>query len=378
MQSILQTLFNLNNTSYWHPLIWIFGAGIVLYKMPQKTELLGGRLVQRWYGFTAILLVLPYILWAGCRTNFIDTSAYIYSFRKMPSTLSAIPGYLASNDKDQGFSVLSILCKSIGITQYQDFFLLIAVFQMLCIVSTFRKYSENFWISFFLFVASTDYLSWMHNGIRQFIAVSMIFAAFPLQVKGKYWRFALVVLLASTIHGSALLMLPFAYIMTGPVLNRKTFLMIGGVALLIPFIDNFLPMLENLLMDTQYNDVMTNGIWESDDGTNLIRVLVYSVPALVALLGRKYIRRNTNPVTNLCINASMITMAIYLISSVTSGIYIGRIPIYTTLHGYMVLPWLIDQIFEKLTARFVKLAMVLCYVAFYYYQMQNVWGLLNK
>ena len=172
-----------------------------------------------------------------------------------------------------------------------------------------------------MFVASTDYLSWMHNGIRQFIAVSMIFAAFPLQVKGKYWRFALVVLLASTIHGSALLMLPFAYIMTGPVLNRKTFLMIGGVALLIPFIDNFLPMLENLLMDTQYNDVMTNGIWESDDGTNLIRVLVYSVPALVALLGRKYIRRNTNPVTNLCINASMITMAIYLISSVTSGIY---------------------------------------------------------
>lgn len=96
--------------------------------------------------------------------------------------------------------MLSILCKSIGITQYQDFFLLIAVFQMLCIVSTFRKYSENFWISFFLFVASTDYLSWMHNGIRQFIAVSMIFAAFPLQVKGKYWRFALVVLLASTIH----------------------------------------------------------------------------------------------------------------------------------------------------------------------------------
>ena len=72
MQTILQTLFNLNNTSYWHPLIWIFGAGIVLYKMPQKTELLGGRLVQRWYWFTAILLVLPYILWAGCRTSFID------------------------------------------------------------------------------------------------------------------------------------------------------------------------------------------------------------------------------------------------------------------------------------------------------------------
>lgn len=68
----------------------------------------------------------------------------------------------------------------------------------------------------------------------------------------------------------------------------------------------------------------------------------------------------------------------YFLVALRTTIYIGRIPIYTTLHGYMVLPWLIDQIFEKLTARFVKLAMVLCYVALYYYQMQNVWGLLNK
>lgn len=376
MQSILQSLFNLNNTSYWHPLIWVFAAGVVLYKIPLKTELTGEKQVRRWYWFTAMILVFPYILWTGCRTNFIDTITYIQAFRIVPSTLAAIPSYLAANDKDQGFSVLMILCKSIGITDYHHFFMLIALFQILCVVSTFRKYSENFWISFFLFVASTDYLSWMQNGMRQFIAVSMIFAAFSLQVERKYMRFALVVLLASTIHGSALLMLPLAYVMAGPALNRKTFLMIGGVALVIPFIDSLLPVLEDLLMDTQYDDVMTNGIWENDDGTNLIRVAVYSAPALIALLGHKYICRNTEPITNLCINASMITMAIYLVSSVTSGIYIGRLPIYTTLHGYMVLPWLIDQIFEKTSARLIKLMMIIAYVAFHYYQMQIVWGLL--
>lgn len=59
MENILQTLFNLNNTSYWHPLIWIFAAGIVLYKMPHKTELLGGRLVQRWYWITAFMWAFP-------------------------------------------------------------------------------------------------------------------------------------------------------------------------------------------------------------------------------------------------------------------------------------------------------------------------------
>lgn len=378
MQTILQSAFNLRNTSYWHPLIWIFAAGILLYKMPQRTEYLGGRRVRRWYWFTAILLVFPYILWAGSRTNFIDTITYIQTFNMVPSSIAQIPAYLAYNDKDQGFSVLMIICKSLGITDYHQFFMLIAAFQMLCLVYTFRKYSDNFWISMFLFVASTDYLSWMHNGIRQFIAVCMTFAAFDLLVKRRYVPFTLIVLLASTIHGSALLMLPFAYLMTGPALNRKTIMMIFGVALIIPFIDRLLPILESVLMDTQYDDMMTNGIWENDDGTNLIRVLVYSVPALVAILGRKYVKGNQDPAINMCINASMITVAMYLVSSVTSGIYIGRIPIYTTLHGYMILPWLIDQIFEKASARLVKLMMVVCYVGFHYYQMEIIWGLFSK
>lgn len=378
MQSYMQTLFNLNNTSYWHPLIWIFAAGIVLYKMPKKTEYIGGQYVQRWYWFTAMLLTLPYILWAGCRTNFIDTMAYIQTFNKVPSSINQIPTYLEAYDKDRGFSVLMIVLKSLGVQDYHTFFMIIAVFQMVCLVYTFRKYSENFWISMFLFVVSTDYVSWMHNGIRQFIAVCMTFAAFGLMIRKRYVLFTLVVLLASTIHGSALLMIPFAYVMSGPALNRKTLLLIFGVAALIPFMDSLMPMMESVLADTQYDDIMTNGIWENDDGTNLIRVLVYSVPALVALLGRSYIRDNRDPAVNACINASMITVAIYLVSSVTSGIYIGRIPIYTTLHGYMVLPWLIDQIFEKQSARLIKVLMIAFYVAFYYYQMEIIWQLFSK
>lgn len=54
-------------------------------------------------------------------------------------------------------------------------------------------------------------------------------------------------------------------------------------------------------------------------------------------------------------------------------IYVGRLPIYTTLHGYMVLPWVIDQVFEKPSARLIKLMMVVLYVGFFYYQM-HTWG----
>lgn len=56
--------------------------------------------------------------------------------------------------------------------------------------------------------------------------------------------------------------------------------------------------------------------------------------------------------------------------------YVGRLPIYTTLHGYMVLPWVIDQIFEKSSARLIKLMVVVLYVGFFYYQMHITWNYL--
>ena len=119
---------------------------------------------------------------------------------------------------------------------------------------------------------------------------------------------------------------------------------------------------------------MTNEIWVNDDGTNIIRVLVYSVPMLIAFVGRKYVSYANNPAMNICVNCTIVTTALYMISTVTSGIYIGRLPIYTTLMGYMALPWLINHMFNRDSARLIKTAMVLLYTVFYYYQTYFTWG----
>lgn len=372
----MSTIFDLEQTSYWLLLVWIFAAGIVLYKMPKKQELVCGQIQERWYWVTAMLLVLPYILWTGYRTGGADTSAYAGAFRTAPASLADIPSIMTSGKKDPGFTVLITIMKVCGVSDYRQYFLIVAAFQMWCMVYTFRRYSTNFWISIFLFVASTDYMSWMQNGMRQFIAVCMTFAAFDLMVRRQYIRFVLIVLLAMQIHASAVIMLPLAYIMQGQALNRKTMLTIFFAVLCVPFVDRFTPILELLMEDTQYGNVMSNELWSADNGTNIIRVIVYSAPALVVFFGRRYVVRSNDPAINQCINAAIITMAIYLVSMVTSGIYVGRLPIYTTFHGYMVLPWVIDQIFEKSSARLIKLMMVVLYVGFFYYQMHFSWDYL--
>ena len=374
MTNIFAQIFNLEQTSYWLLVLWWIGAGIIIGVMPKKEALIHGQRKQQWYWFSVALMMLPYVLWSGYRSYLSDTAAYVHNFEQSAATLSAIPDVIRTSE-DWGFYSLSVVLKSLGVRTHQTYFLIMAAFQIWCMAYIFRRYSTSFWISFFLFIASTDYISWMQNGMRQFTAVCITFAAFELLVRRKYLWFAVVTLIASTFHGSALLMLPFAYIMSGQALSKKSLLMIGAMLLMIPMMDTVLPIMERLLDGTQYSDVVGGEIWEADDGTNLVRVLVYSVPALVALVGFRYFRGCQDRAANLCINATLITMGIYLISSATSGIYIGRIPIYTTLHGYIVLPWMIDQIFEKQTAKLIKFLMVVLYLAFFTYQMK-LWELI--
>lgn len=374
MTTLFNSIFNLDQTSYWLLVIWWFGAGIILSAMPKKEVLVCGQRRRLWHWATVVMMVLPYILWTGYRSFVGDTGAYARHFLNTTASLGELRRTIISSE-DWGFYSLMIVLKMLGVQTYRAYFLIMAAIQLWCMAYIFRRYSTSFWTSFFMFIASTDYISWMQNGMRQFTAVCITFAAFELLVRRKYIWFTVVILFASTFHSSALLVLPFAYVMNGSALNRKSFLMIGVVALMIPLMDSLTPIMQSMLADTQYGDVIGGEIWLNDDGTNMIRVLVYSVPALLSLLSFRYILNSRDRAANLCINASMITMAVYLVSAVTSGIYIGRIPIYTTLHGYLIMPWLIDQIFEKVTAILIKLLLVLFYLAFFVYQM-NQWGLL--
>ena len=59
-------------TNYWWLLIWIFVGGILLTVIfPQRRELVCGEMEEeeRWDTIPAVILVIPYIIWAGFRTD---------------------------------------------------------------------------------------------------------------------------------------------------------------------------------------------------------------------------------------------------------------------------------------------------------------------
>ena len=363
-------------TNYWWLLIWlaIGGAGI-RFVFPKKTEMVLGEPRVRWSATASILLVLPLILWAGFRPVNLpgfDTSAYVDVFKAAPSTLDKLPEYLTTITKDKGFSVLTVLLKAVVGDSPELYLLVIAAFQLLCVALVFRKYSCDYWLSIFIFVASTEYISWMYNGIRQFTAVAAVFAASALLFRKKYISLILIILLASTIHGSVLLMLPIIFIVQGKAFNSKTLLCVCVIAIALLCVNQFTDLLEALLSNTQYQNVVSDWKMFNDDGMNPLRALIYSLPAIFAILGRRFIRKEQDPVIHIAANASVITAALSWLATVTSGIFIGRLPILVSLYATgILLPWEINTFFTQKSARFIKAITLLCYAVFFYYQVHT-------
>lgn len=365
-------------TNYWWLLIWMFTGGIILAAyFPRHREIVCGKNEIRWGIIPAVLLAAPYIAWAGYRTDMVgDTGAYRASFRDIPSVWSEVPEYMSTVTKDKGFYRMLAILKSIFQMDDVKCFLFIAAFQILVLVWLYRKYSCMYWFSFFLFIASTDYISWMHNGMRQFMAVTIALLATPFMLKKRYVSAILIILLASTMHQSALLLIPFMLIAQGKPWNKKTILFLLLTMLAIAYVGQFTSLLDNAMQETQYANMVSDWTEWGDDGTNPLRVLIYSIPAIFSFIGLRYIEEENNPVINFCTNMSIITAGIYLVSMVTSGIFIGRLPIYASLYSYILLPWEIEHIFMEKSSKLVTVAAVTAYCGFFYYQMHMAWNIL--
>jgi len=361
--------------NYWWLLIWAFMAGgISLVFFPKQEEYVLGQRCERWNWLPALIMAAPYAIWSGWRVRgFGDTGVYQTRFADVPVGISQIFRYTANASKDRAFAFTEVVFKTFVSQSSAIFFFFVAVVQILCIVSIYRKYSRNYWLSMFLFVASTDYLSWMHNGMRQFLAVALIFAALPLLVEKRYMLMTMVVLLASQFHLTALIFLPFIFIVNGRAWNVRTLGFIAAVIVSVLFLDRVTGFITGAMEDTAYEGNIN--LFLNDDGTNIMRVLFYSVPAAMAWLFRPYIDRADDPLINVCANLSVVAAGFYVFSYFTSGLIIGRLPIYFSLANYILIPWLITEVFDNASAVLIDAGFVGVYSVFFYIQGQS-WGIL--
>ena len=133
--------------------------------------------------------------------------------------------------------------------------------------------------------------------------------------------------------------------------------------------------MDTLLIDTQYENSL-HSLEIQDDGTNVLRVLVYAMPVIFSLVGLRFIKKENSPIVNICTNMSIVATGFYIISMFTSGILMGRLPVYFSLYNYILLPWEIDHMFTKRSAQLVYLIMIGAYLIYYYYQLHFAWSII--
>ena len=337
------------------------------YIKVKKIEMVLGKNVIRHSLVNAIVAFLPIFILASLGDPIADTHSYLYAFDIQSTNFHDID----FNEKDWGFDIFSLIIKNIFDSQIA-FRVAIALVHSIPIVFMFRKFSESYELSLFLFVASGIYLSWMMNGLSQFMAVTIIFASTPLLLNKKYFKLFLIILIACTIHQSAIIMFPIMLIARGKPFNKLTMLFIFAAIIAMWAFSEFTDLFETAVHNTQYGDGYDT-IKEIDDGTNPIRVLVSSVPAVFAFIYRDKIIEENNILYNICVNMSIITVGVGLVSIVTSGIYIGRLIIYTQIFSFILLPKLLNYIENIKSKHIIYFIMIIAYLFYYKINIGKFW-----
>lgn len=351
-------------------LYWFFLAlsivGIYVCNMYPRYVKVNGEYEPRAKFWQAAVLFGIVIFFCGLRSGIADTPAYIQEFNDAVSDIFQLD--IDSIQRDKGYAVLEVLFKQFISENYHWWLLLIACISGIAIMYTLYKYSIDFGMSFFLFIASTQF-TWFLNGMRQFIVVCLIFAALTFMLKKQWWQYIVVVLILSTIHGTAIIMLPVYFIAQWKPFSVKVMAASAAIAIAGMNIGKF----EFLFENTQYEGYLDEVLGTA--GMNSVRFLVAAVPVVIAILGRRIIIAENNRLINICTNMSFFYIAVQFAALFVGANYIGRIAAYFNIYNLILLPWMMKKCFAKGSERLMRIACVVFYCIYFYYQMVITWNL---
>lgn len=339
-------------------------------------------------GYAILLFLLPFIF-VAFRTEFGDTGAYYWGFQRI-KVENGLSSYLVERGKDELFYALEFFFKKFISSDGQVFLATLTLIESILMIHTLRKYSENLGMSIYIFVSSAMLFNWMCNGIRQFLVVTILFALVDLILKNKWYIIIPIVLLLGGIkpifnmfhwgtpfwlfcgiHQSSLIVIPFYFIVRGKALTKKVWILLIALLAITAFgaLDSFL---ETSTENTMY--AVDLELISNSKGAHPIRFFVSLVPTVLVLIKRKEIVADTTPpIINLAVNMSFVTSTLYLASVFTSGTFVGRLPVYCELYNLILIPWLINHLYEK-DKQILTPSLYALYLLYYLYQIFIAWN----
>lgn len=348
---------------YWS--IFIYTAVVSLlfskYKSKKSVRIIENEKIRiRKVGIVGTMISFALLIFfTGMRADVSDTFMYIATFSETPYVIDDIPNILISDEKGPLWIAYMVFFKCCISSDCTHWLMSIAIFQGFAVAKFLSNFSEDFAFSAYLFIADSSFM-WMLNGIRQFTAVCIVLLAYKLLINKKYIFFIIIVLISYKIHNTVILFIPFCFIINMNPFKIKTIIIIILLTISFSFIMNS----PSILTAIGYDDNYTESFSE-DDGVNIVSVVLYSIPVIISFMSKKRLIKSKYPkYINTFINSSIIATLIGFIGTFTSGILVGRLPIYFSMSNLVLLPWIIENGLKAGSKNIVK---YLCYIGYFLY-----------
>lgn len=347
-------------------LLAVFATALVLaYISEQNTRatLAAGRpyvLIKDW---AYVLLVVELTLFAGLRTSYNDTGNYINAFYGAPDIKTWLSNPKSYNPfTNPLFYFYESLLKSLS-GNPQILIFTSAFITQVCFLRFFKRYSEHFWFSIFIYFTLGTYVFSL-AAIKQVLGMALVTLAFPCLEKRQWGRYYLIILVAMLVHTYALAFAFLPLFQTRPW-SLFTFLFLSIIALVML---NFESAITAFM--EQANDLgKTLAEYEvfDDHTVNLFRLLVYAVPPVISFLFQKWVLRDSTPTQNLLIHMSIISLAFMSMGTQSGANMFGRMGNYFELGTVCCLPAMLSRTFNRRSYVFLSAVACVCFFGFFFY-----------
>lgn len=293
------------------------------------------------------------VLVSGLRNNIGDTYFYMHTYATTDFTFTNI-----EFTGDFGFNLFQMILQNFS-SDPQILIFTTALITNSLIILVLAKYSRIFELAVYVYITSGMFTVSM-NGIRQYLAAGIIFIATNYLLNGNFKRYFVIILFASTIHQSALVLLPIYFIVRRKAWSKITYALITLSIFIVLGFNFFIELLFTTISNTKYGHYSEF----QEGGASVLRLVVNCLPVFLAFLGREKLRELW-PKSDYIVNLSIISN-LFLIISTQNWIF-ARFNIYFGLYNLILISWLV-VLFKDNSKKVIYYAILICYFLYFFYE----------
>lgn len=270
------------------------------------------------------LLSAILILFVGLRTAHNDTEVYKIGFERLDTGVDAFRNIDWTLAENPGFKTFSIGLKTFVSTDDRVMIFLSSLMTVMLFLLFYRKWTRNFGLTIYLFIASGMLLFTM-AALKQVLAMSIGLLGITCFLKNKRKWFVVCVAIATTIHVYIVFYL-LANLLSDRLWSKKVMLTIAGAVIAGIFVDAF-SSLANSVTQIVGADYEKHGEL-SGRGVNILRFLVYTVTPVLTWKYRGRVNKSRNRALILFSNFTLIGWCFMFIALFGNANMYARMAMY--------------------------------------------------